>query len=76
MALSLTAQGCAALMTGHNGISLYALNGMVNEGKLSQINDVIKIRRPHIITISKTKTSDNVGKKINTNDYNFFEECQ
>ena len=59
-----------------NGMSFYALNanGMVNAGKLSQISSTIRIRRPHVLTISETKTSDKVGNKLHTDEYNFFEE--
>ena len=57
-------------------LSFYALNanGMVHAGKLTQISNVIKIRRPHVVVISETKTHDKVGKNLDTNEYNFFEE--
>jgi hypothetical protein len=67
---------CNALMTGPNGLTMYALNanGMVHEGKISQINDAIKMRRPHILVISETKTHAKVGNKMDAKEYNFFEE--
>lgn len=70
-------QKCNAVSPLSSGmLSIYALNanGMVHEGKLTQISNVVKIRRPHIVVISETKTHDKVGKKLDTNDYNFFEE--
>lgn len=76
MLLSLV-QGCEALNPVTSGVlSIYALNanGMVHEGKLTQISNVIKTRRPHIVVISETKTHDKVGKKLDTNDYSFVEE--
>jgi hypothetical protein len=67
---------CEATATGPNTLSVYALNanGMVHAGKVSQISSIVKTRRPHILVISETKTYDKVGKKLNTTDYNFFEE--
>ena len=48
--LSIFLPGSAAAITGTNGLSIYALNanGMVNIGKLSQIANAVKTRRPHI----------------------------
>jgi hypothetical protein len=77
MTLSCLIRFSAAMPSNHvNGVSYYALNanGMVNQGKLSQISDAVRIRRPHILTISETKTSDKVGNKLQTDEYNFFEE--
>jgi hypothetical protein len=77
MTLFILIRCSAATPTGRlSGLSLYALNanGMVNEGKLSQISSSLRMRRPHILTISETKTSDKVGNKLQTDDYNFFEE--
>lgn len=70
-------QECSAMNPLSSGmLSVYALNanGMVHEGKLTQISNAIKIRKPHVVVISETKTHDKVGKKLDTNDYNFFEE--
>ena len=73
--LAACVQGSNAATAG-NSLSLYALNanGMVNIGKMSQIRSALKIHRPHILTISETKTSDKVGNKLRIDDYNFFEE--
>ena len=76
MFISMFVQCSAAATIGTSGLSFYALNanGMVNIGKLSQISSALNTRRPHILTISETKTSDKVGNKLNLGDYNFFEE--
>ena len=67
---------CAATTVGSSALSVYALNanGMVHAGKVSQIGSAIKMRRPHILVISETKTYDKVGKNLDAKDYNFMEE--
>ena len=57
-------------------LSVYALNanGLVHPGKIAHINSVIKVRRPHLFVISKTKTNSKMGGKLLRDDYNIFEE--
>jgi len=57
-------------------LSVYALNAnrLVHPGKIAHINSVIKVRRPHLFVISKTKTNSKMGGKLLRDDYNIFEE--
>jgi hypothetical protein len=68
-------QECSATNSlGSGMLSVYALN-VRTACMLTQItgSNAIKIRKPHVVVISETKTHDKVGKKLDSNDYNFFD---